>query len=65
MQFFNDFLGTLKDSISPLTLIVEEISRIAVCFFCLLNLSFVFINSAEAELCPCVGFGVGFVAGDL
>ena len=58
MQFFNEFLGTLKDSISPLTLVVEEISCIAVCFFCLLNISLVFINFAEVELCFGVGIGI-------
>ena len=58
MQFFNDFRGAFKDLVFPLTPIVEGSLHIAVCFFCLLNISLVFINFAEVELCLCVGIGI-------
>ena len=64
MQFFNDFRGAFKDLVFPLTPIVEGSLYIAVCFFCLLNISLIFINFAEDELCVCVGFRV-IVSGDV
>ena len=46
------------DPVPPFTLIVEKFSRIAVCFFCFIQVTLVFIGYSEVELCFGVGFGV-------